>query len=442
MSERTCHTSPALGEAYEQIIHKSGLRVLVCHKDMSATYAMLGVNYGSADMPEHLSRGLPTGEKTPLGLAHFLEHKMFEAEDGTSVDLTFAELGAEVNAYTSYDRTVYYVSCTQCFSEALTALLSLVKQLCISQASVRREATIISEEIRMNDDSPFERCYAELLRAMYHSHRVREEICGTEASISRITPKLLKAHFDAFYRPDNMVLSVAGNVTAEEVMTLVDACFDHMALPFPMPQKLTAQEPAHPLKPYTELRMQVSKPLFCIGVKDQHVSTTPREIFRRDLCMTVLSEMLFSRSGAFYSRLFESEMITPTYSYGSSIGQGYGYFAISGEGDHPHRVYEAFCDYIASVKAQGLSQEDFERSRRILYADYVTGFDATEDIAQSLLTYAMDGIDLFDFIPTVTSMTLSEVSDLFYESFSPDQFVLSVVWPLEDIEEHPLTDIS
>lgn len=437
MTDKTLHTAPSLGETYEVMTHESGLRVLVCPKDMSATYAMLGVGYGSADMPKHLSRGLPTGEKTPMGLAHFLEHKMFEEADGTSCDLRFAELGAEVNAYTSYDRTVYYISCTKHFPEALTCLLRLVKELHVSQASVRREAAIIAEEIRMNDDSPFERCYAELLRAMYQNHRVREEICGTEASIAHITPRLLRAHFKAFYRPDNMVLSVAGKITSEEVMAIMDACFDGMTEPSPLTEKLAGFEPIPPHKPCTEIKMQVSKPLFCIGVKDNHLPAAPQEIFQRDLCMTVLSEMLFSRSGDFYSRLFEAEIITPTYSYGSSIGQGYGYFAVSGEGDDPRQVYDAFCDYIASVKAQGLSQEDFERSRRILYADYVTGFDATEDIAQSLLTYAMDGIDLFDFIPTVTSMTLEDVTALFNESFSPEQFVLSVVYPLDEPGTRP-----
>ncbi len=442
MTNKTLYTSPSLGETYEEMTHKSGLRVLVCPKDMSATHAMLGVGYGSADMPKHLSRGLPKGEKTPLGLAHFLEHKMFEAADGSSVDLRFAELGAEVNAYTSYDRTVYYISCTKHFSEALTCLLRLVSELHVSRASVNREADIIAEEIRMNDDSPFERCYAELLRAMYKNHRVREEICGTEASIARITPRLLRAHFEAFYRPDNMVLSVAGNVTAEEVMALVDTCFEAVAPSEPLTEKLSVSEPLSPYKSCTEIRMQVSKPLFCIGVKDQRLPATPREIFRRDLCMTVLSEMLFSRSGEFYSHLFEQEIITPTYSYGSSIGQGYGYFVVSGEGDDPQLVYDRFCDYIALVKARGLSPEDFERSRRILYADYVTGFDATEDIAQSLLTYAMDGMDLFEFIPTVTSMTLEDVTALFDESFSPEQFVLSVVYPLDKSQEHPLIDIS
>lgn len=429
--------SPELGESYELLTHKSGLRVLICQKDVATAYAMLGVNYGSAHMPSKMPQGLPAGDKTPLGIAHFLEHKMFEEADGTSCDLCFAELGAEVNAYTSYDRTVYYISCTQRFEDALAELLKLVSDLHVTRTSVTRERSIIAEEIRMNDDSPFERCYAELLRAMYHRHRVREEICGTETSVKKITPKLLQAHFETYYRPENMVLAVVGQVNTDRVMTVVDSCLDSVTPTGQMPAADKPHEPSLPCRTYTELQMQVSKPLFCIGVKDSHTPCDPMEIFRRDLAMTILSEMLFSRSGDFYNDLFERGIITPTYAYGSSIGEGYSYFALSGEGDDPKLVLERFCAFVDKKKAQGLSREDFERSRRILYGDYVTGFDAAEDVAQSLLTYTMDGIRLFDFIPTVTSISLEEVTELLHTCFDPEKYVLSVVLPLDSTANSP-----
>ena len=427
MNDMQTFSSDLLGEAYHTLTHPSGLRVLVFPKDMATTYAMLGVQYGAAHIPASMPRGIPVGEKTPLGLAHFLEHKMFEEADGTSCDLRFAALGAEVNAYTSYDKTVYYVSATEHFDEALSELLLLVSKLDVTDASVRRERAIITEEIRMNRDSPFEKCYADLIRAMYQNHRVREEICGTEASVRSITPKLLRAHFDAFYKPQNMVLSVVGRVDATQIMRAVDAHFGAYTSAYPKPEILKCDEPALPANPYVQTVMQVPKPLFCIGVKVKDIPTDPQALFRRDLCMTVLSEMLFSRSGDFYNALFEAGEIAPSYAYGSALGEGYGYFALSGEGDHPHAVYKTFCQYIQDVKAQGLSREDFERSRRILYGDYVTSFDATEDIAQNLLTYAMDGVDLFSFIPTVESLTYEEISEFFEACFIPEQYALSVI---------------
>ena len=262
---------------------------------------------------------------------------------------------------------------------------------------------------------------------MYHSHRVREEICGTEASVKKITPKLLRAHFDAFYRPDNMVLAVVGNISPTQVMSIVDACFESTRDALVRCDTVPPKEPPVPKTPCVQSVMQVPKPLFCIGVKVKDIPEDPYALFRRDLCMTVLSEMLFSRSGDFYNELFEAGQITPTYAYGSALGEGYGYFAISGEGDHPYAVYNRFCAYMQDVKEKGLSREDFERSRRILYGDYVTSFDATEDIAQNLLTYAMDGVDLFSFIPTVESLTYEEIAELLQSCFIPEQYTLSVI---------------
>ncbi len=427
-----CFESHVLEESYELYVHSSGLRVVVCQKDVATVYAMLGVAYGSVDAPLCMPSGLPTGQQTPLGIAHFLEHKMFEKNDGTSVDLQFSELGAEVNAYTSYDKTVYYVSCTRNFEKALELLLNLVSDLTITRSSVTKERAIIAEEIRMNNDSPFERCYAELLRAMYQKHRVREEICGTEASLRKITPKLLKAHFEAYYHPQNMVLSVVGKVDVDKIFSVIDACLGEVK-PFDM--ALLSDKPVEPDEPFkaeASIQMQVPKPLFCIGVKDNHIPKDPKLLFRKDLMMTLLTEMLFSRSGTFYSDLFESGIITPTYSYGSAIGDGYGYYALSGEGDDPALIYDRFCAYIHTLQATGLSKTDFERSRRVLYGDYVTSFDAAEDIAQSLLTYTMDGVLLFDFIPTLLSITLEEVTELFRTCFVPEKYAMSVVLPLNE----------
>ncbi len=427
MIDTQVFTSALLGESYERLTHSSGLRVLVFPKDMATSYAMLGVQYGAAHTPLTMPRGLPSGDQTPLGLAHFLEHKMFEEADGTSCDLRFAEMGAEVNAYTSYDKTVYYISCTEHFDEALSELLRLVSRLNVTESSVRRERAIITEEIRMNRDSPFEKCYAALICAMYQNHRVREEICGTEASVKKITPRLLQAHFDVFYRPENMILTVVGRIDTAQVMRVVDACLKGYTRADKVIEKAKPCEPVLPAMPYVQAVMQVPKPLFCIGVKVKEIPTDPQALFRRDLCMTVLSEMLFSRSGDFYNELFEAGRITPTYAYGSALGEGYAYFALSGEGDHPHAVYETFCSYIQDVRKRGLSREDFERSRRILYGDYVTSFDGTEDIAQNLLTYAMDGVDLFSFIPTVESLTYEEIVSLFEACFIPEQYALSVI---------------
>ena len=431
----TIHTCPALGEVYYEATHPSGLRVLVCPKDLSAYYATVGVRYGSMDLPAGQGIGR---QSYPMGVAHFLEHKLFEKADGGDADADFAAIGAEVNAFTSYDRTAYLFSCTDRFDEALAHLLRMVSDLTVTDVSVARERDIIAEEIRMNADSPWERCYAEMLRALYHSHRVREEICGSEASIGRMTPAVLRRIFDAFYTPANMVLAVSGRVTPEDVMAVVDAHLPVTPSPVPPPLRPFA-EPSAVKRERTVVGMQTAKPLFCIGIKDGAVPSDAREILRRDLLMTVLCEMLFSRSGDFYSELFESGLVSPGMSYGSSVGRGFGFYALSGEADDPDAVMGAFCAYIDRLHVEGLSEEEFERSRRILYADFVTGFDSTEDIASSLCNYALEGMELFDFLPIVEDMTFAEVCALFADTFREGQYVLSVVEPPDEDQNEELT---
>lgn len=430
MTISTTCSSTLLGEAYERVYHPCGMEILVSHKPMTSATAMLGVKYGSAHLPD----GMP---HAPLGVAHFLEHKVFEAPRGESFDRVFSELGAEVNAYTSYDRTVYYVNCTQRFGETLTELLSMVSALTVTPSSVKRERDIIAEEIRMNSDSPFERCYAELLTAMYASHRMREEICGSEASIKEITPKLLREIFGMYYRPDNMILTVCGNVTAEDILACVDAVFggfDSAAYP-PLPPDTLYDEPLLPAKPYTELCMQVPKPLMSMGVKMPAPALSTEALFRRDVCASLLCEMLFARSGELYDTLFEGGYMTPTYAYGYAMGKDYGYFAVSCECDKPKEVYRLICDYLDKVRTEGLPSADFERCRRVMYADYVTGFDSPEDMASALMSYAMDGIDLFDYLKVCSSLTLAEVESLFEECFVPEAYALSVVSPSDNSSE-------
>ncbi len=385
------------------------------------------MRYGAADRP--------VGMRLPLGVAHFLEHKMFAREEG-SFDDDFGALGADANAYTTYDRTAYLFSATEHFSEALRLLLTMTQEVTVHSASVARERDIIAEEIRMNADEPWERCYAELLRAMYRKHPVREEICGSESSIRRISPRILEDSHRAFYRPDNMVLAVSGRATMTEVLDAVDAVLGTEPPTTPLPARREIQEPSPVATSYTVRRMDTSKPLFAIGAKHPHPPRGAEALLRCDIAMSILSEMLFSHSGDFYNDLFESGTISPGMSYSTSLGEGYGCLTICGEADSPDEVMTAFRAYIARVRQDGLSEEDFVRVRRILYADYVSGFDATEDIASSLFDYALDSlgaptpVGVFDYLRVIESLTLSDIEALFREVFRATQYALSVVLPL------------
>ncbi len=419
-----------LGESYEEMRHPSGLTVLVSRKDFSTYHAVLGVRYGAADRP--------IGMRLPLGVAHFLEHKMFAHANG-SFDDDFGALGADVNAYTTYDRTAYLFSCTEHFPEALRLLLAMSREVTVDARSVLRERGIIAEEIRMNADDPWERCYAELLRALYVRHPVREEICGSESSIRRITPRILTATHAAFYRPENMVLAVSGRTDLGEVLAAVDEVFGHL-LPTdaPLPSLRGVREPPDVGAPRVTRRMDTAKPLFAIGQKHPCPPTRPDELLPCDVAMSVLSEMLFSHAGEFYSDLFERGVISPGMSYSTALGEGYGCFSICGECNDPEAVLAEYTAYIDRVRQNGLDRNDFERVRRILYADYVSGFDSTEDVASTLCDYALDSlhaahpVGAYDYLSAVEALTLTDVQSLFATVFDrPHGTALSAVYPLD-----------
>lgn len=416
------YTSELLGETYLCHTHSSGMQIWFCPKKVSSASAQLGVRYGAADIP-------PTMPDAPLGVAHFLEHKVFEAPRGESFDMTFAALGAEVNAYTSYDKTVYYINCTRQFEASLTALLTMVSSLYVTQTSVKREAGIIAEEIRLNRDSPFERCYAELLMSMYQNHRMREEICGSEASIKKITAPMLKEIFAMYYRPDNMILTVCGDVDMADIISCVDKVFGDFAVDEhdPCPVQTRFDEPQRPYKTSSHLCMPVPKPLLSIGYKCVTSPKTPEALFRQTLCMGLLAEMLFARSGVLYDELFEAGLITPTYSYGYSLGYDSGDVTLSCECDHPQDVVAYITNHIQHLKQVGLSPDDFERARRVMYADFVTGFDVSEDIASYLMSYAMDKVNLFDFLDVLPQVTIEEVWEFFVTYLDASRLTISVV---------------
>jgi len=214
------YTSALLREKYTYIEHASGLPIYVFPKAMTNTYALFATKYGSLDTTFAVGDGKPV--TVPDGIAHFLEHKLFEAPDGTDTFTRFSALGADSNAYTDYNKTAYLFGCTENAEEALAELLTFVTQPHFTDESVARERGIIAEEIREDEDSPWERAYLNLLSALYHKNPVRKNIVGTVKTIQKITPKLLYKCYNAFYRLDNMALVVCGNITPEAVVAVAD----------------------------------------------------------------------------------------------------------------------------------------------------------------------------------------------------------------------------
>lgn len=431
MRETKKYESGLLRETYYKITHESGLEVLVCPKKMSGTYAIFSTRFGGA-----VTEYCKNGERItlPLGCAHFLEHKMFDNEGRAGADDVFSSYGAYDNAYTSSERTAYLFSAAENFDECIRELLSFVTQPYFTEESVNKEIGIIAEEIRGCIDDPYDRCYLGLLDGMYFNDPVKNEICGTEESISHITPELLYKCCEDFYTPENMILTVCGDVTPEQVMNIVDECI-HAKENSAEVHRIREYEPQKIKCAYTEKYMPVGKPLICIGIKDTDIPDDSYERMRKNEAVNILCNMLFSQSGEFYLDMLERGIISPGFDCGYSINKNTAYVMMSGECDDPPLLISEIKKYISSYFEKEFDISAFEREKRSAYASYVSDFDSTEDIAFALLSFADEDLDLFCYTELLSSVTPEYIKGFAKKVFDEDKISVSVILPADIGEE-------
>lgn len=434
--ERVRFADRALNESYEKVIHPSGLTVYVFPKRLTTQYALLATRYGSVDEDFYVA-----GENgddghamhLPAGVAHFLEHKMFENEDGVDSAQRFSALGADANAYTTTNRTVYLFGCTENFDASLAELIRFVTHPYFPAESVEREKGIIAQEIKMYDDDPYERSFMELMNCLYEKNPVKINICGTVESIGKITPEMLYRSHRIFYHPSNMALVVCGDVTTEQVLAVVDK--ELSATPSRRIVRGVCDEPPEVYMPRADVKMPVSKPIFLIGFKDEGWRLDDAERLRRDAGMSILNEMLFSRAGRLYNALFESGKISPGLSYGYSVSSTFSFNSVGGEAEDPEAVLEDILAELARVRREGLSREDFERSRRVMLAEHVKNFDSTAEIANDLLSFAFDGGEIFTYGHLLSEVSFEDVTELLHTSMAPERVAMAVVHPADAAED-------
>ena len=415
------------GESYYKINHHSGLEVYVFPKEMSGYYAIISASFGGA-----VSEYLCDGEKVtlPLGCAHFLEHKLFDNEDGQGADDVFSSYGAYDNAYTSSEKTAFLFSCTDNFDECLSELLTFVTHPYFTDESVKKEIGIIAEEIRGCEDDPYDRCYMNLLDGMYFNNNVKNEICGTEESISEITPEILYRCCEDFYYPGNMILAVCGNVTPQRVLDITDKCIFRSEIMKSISVPVSF-EPAKVRSSLVERKMSVGKPIFCLGIKDTNIPSDPVLRLKKNEAANILCGMLFSASEQFYMDMIDRGLLSPGFDCGYSINKNTAYVMMSGESDDPKTLCGEITDYIERCRRSDLDRKAFEREKRVAYAAYVSDFDSIEDIAFSLLSFAENRVDMFEYAKILDSIEFEDVERLFDEIFNTDNMTLSAVMPID-----------
>lgn len=416
-----------LNESYYKIKHPSGLTVLLYPMSgFSSAYALYGTRYGSIDTTFR-SNANEEFITVPEGIAHFLEHKLFENEDGADAFELFAKTGASANAFTSFDRTCYLFSCSDHFEEALGILLNFVQSPYFTEKTVQKEQGIIGQEIKMLQDRPGLRALFNLLKALYVNHPVKVDIGGTVESIAKIDADLLYRCYRTFYNANNMVLAIAGNFDYRKALEIVDRCVKPADISIKADSKMP-EEPSEVVQKKIEDRLEVSMPLFNIGYKEKPLSG--KVLVKALAELEILTEIITGEGSRFYREAYDNHLIGATFS--SEIFTGPDYFAIlfDGESRQPMEVYKALNQAIKGFKKNGILPDEFNVAKRAVYGRYVRGFNNVENIAYSLITTYFQNVDLYDMIETVAAVTFDDVTKRLAGTMEEERSAISIVNPI------------
>ena len=424
MNYRTL-TFENLGETIYEYDHKTGLKVFLVRKaGYNKKTAMFGTNYGSIDSVFKV-QGNDKEIHVPDGIAHFLEHKLFEQEDGNMLD-KFTSLGSSPNAFTSFNQTVYYFSCTDLFEENLRMLLDYVQKPWLTDENVEKEKGIIGQEIRMYEDNADWRIFFNLLDCLYVNHPVKLEIAGTIESISKINKELLYDCYNTFYTPSNMAVVVVGDFEPESIFSIVDEMIQFKNTG--KVEKKYPDEPKEINKEYKEQKLMVSMPLFNMGVKD-NVRVSGFELLKRRIALGIALYHTMGRSSDLYSQLYEERLINDSFRFDVSINKGYGYLAWGGQSPDPKKTAGLISEKIKEVKSKGIEQEAFDRIKKSQEGMFIRSLNSVDNIAREIMDSYFADTSYFDVGKAYSQIDIDFTNSAFKEVFE-NQTALAVINPL------------
>lgn len=405
--------------ACETIKLDCGLTVLVRPMPgYSGVHAIYGTRFGSVDLDFEVDG---KAVHLPAGVAHFLEHKMFESEDGDAF-AKYAKTGAAANAYTSFDKTCYLFTATQQVDESLDILLSMVGEPYFTEATIAKEQGIIGQEIKMYDDSPDWRIMTALFQCLYHSHPIRHDIAGTVESIAEITPEMLYDCCRAFYSPGNMVLAAAGNVTAEQVLAACERA-KLPARPVSM-RRLQSPEPPTVAQERMEFSMPLAKACLGVGFKEAPVQGAKAEV----IC-DMLTELICGGMTPLYRRLYDEGLVNPGFDGEFLLVEGCCCFLFTGETDQPETVRQLLLDEIARLRGEGVDEELFTLCKNQMYGEMLQDLENIEDAATALAGSFFRRRALAEEIEALASLTKAEVDEALQGMLCEDRSATVVIRP-------------
>lgn len=403
---------------------ENGLTVIIVPKNnLQKKYVIWGTNFGSLD--NHFIEPKTGNEiSIPDGVAHFLEHKMFEQESGVNSLDTLSALGVDANAYTTNDHTAYLFEATDNFYEALDELMDYVQHPYFTDENVEKEKGIIGQEIKMYDDHPGWQLYMNAMRCLYKVNPIKIDIAGSVESISGINKEILYTCYNTFYNPANMTMVICGDFVPEEILKEVKNRLVEKDKQAEI-KRLYEKEPEEINEKSIEVTMDVSNPLFMLGFKDK--INKDENMVKKHITVEIILDMLLGSSSELYKKMYEEGLILSTPDLDYEFSREYAHVLISGQSKDPKKVIEKIQNELNSMKEKGLEEEHFNRIKKKIYGGYVVEYNDPGSIARMILADGFKGINSFEYLESYNLITLDYAKQVLNDIFREDNMVFSIV---------------
>ena len=403
---------------------ENGLTIMIIpKKGIQKKYVIWGTNYGSNDS-KFVVPGETEETEVPKGVAHFLEHKMFEQESGVNSLDTLTALGVEANAYTTNDHTAYLFECTENFYPALDELMDYVQHPYFTDENVEKEKGIIGQEIMMYDDYPEWKVYLNALEAMYHEHPVKLDITGTIETISHIDKEILYKCYNTFYNPSNMAMVVCGDFEHEKLLEEIKSRLVKKEANGEI-KRIYPEEAETIVQEKIEQNMDVSQPLFTIGIKDKVADN--KEKVRKHIAIEILLNMIIGKSSKLYKELYDEGLLFSVPSIDYEFSRGYAHILVTGQSPEPEKVYEKFKDTVSKMKESSIDIPEFNRIKKRIYGEYVKEYNDTADIARMFLADFFKEINSFDYLEEIPTINEQYLEQILKNVFDDKKMIISVI---------------
>ncbi|QNO15678.1 insulinase family protein [Alkalicella caledoniensis] len=420
MTVKTLEFAELKEKAYTWEI-KNGLTVIyVPRPNFKKSFGVFATNYGALDF---------AGEDYdfPPGIAHFLEHKLFEGPEGNIED-EFSKLGISVNAFTTHIHTCYFFSATSNFYKGLELLMDFVQSSHFTEENVQKEKGIIAQEIEMYRDDPSWVVYLNFLKTMYPNHPINRDIAGTVEDIMKITPQMLDECYKRFYNTGNMVLLVTGDLSLDELKDFIEKNQNGKNIEkLEKYKRSTKVDESIPKKKTVEVKMNVSRDILCMGFKDKKVGETGKELFKKEISTLLLMETIIGKGSKLFNQLYDEGVLDNSFGVEYTAEDGYGHTVITLETEDPHGFIARLESELEEIKKNGLNKEEFDLNKRKLEGLNLMEINSLENVVLGFMGDYFRDSNYFERIETIREVAFEDVEKRLQEHLDFDMCGISII---------------